>query len=171
MKKLPGLFALLILFQPASSQPEPLTDIHRPPLTIYVNFLGEGSLLSVNAEKLLLNGRIVFLTGAAGVGFNNQLQLCLSGPCEENPNDFVTVPHHVTICIGKGAHYLEAGAGGTVVFGNTSQHYIPFPVAGYRLHPLQTRGFFLRLSFTYPLVRELEDIVWVPYGLSIGMSF
>ncbi|MFO7573964.1 MAG: hypothetical protein R6W67_02250 [Bacteroidales bacterium] len=171
MKKIPAIFALVFLTANLHGQSVTGREAERPSMTFYVNFLGEGSLLSLNLEKSFLNTTLFFLNGRAGAGFSTQLGECLSDPCETNPSDFLILPHHLTFCIGKGKHYFEAGIGGTVILGNTTQHYIPFPTAGYRMHPVQKSRVYLRIMASYPLVKELADISWLPYGVSIGMSF
>lgn len=171
MKKIPAIITLVLLAISLQGQPVADREDGRPSLTFYANLLGEGSLLSLNLEKSFFNKEWFFLNGRAGAGFTTQLGECLSGPCETNPGDFLLLPHHLTFCIGKGNHYFEGGFGGTVILGNTSQHYIPFPTAGYRLHPVKKRGVYLRVMASYPLVKELADISWLPYGISIGMSF
>lgn len=172
MKKGQILLWLVLICSPLTGQAGvSLTDNIRPVFSVYTNFIGEGSMLSLKLEQLIVSSKYFLMAAGAGIGINNRYQDCLSGPCDKNPADYITFPHHVTICIGKGAHYLEAGAGGTVITGNTRKHYIPYPVAGYRIHPRNSRKPVFRLTLTYPLTRDLADIVYTPYGISIGISF
>jgi hypothetical protein len=171
VRRLPVLIIIIFLTVNLQGQSLSVRETERPSLTFYANLLGEGSLLSLNLEKSFFIQEWFFVSGRAGAGFTTQLGECLSGPCETNPGDFLLVPHHLTLCVGKGKHYFEAGFGGTLILGNTSQHYIPFPTAGFRIHPLQKNRVYLRIMASYPLVEELADISWLPYGLSIGMSF
>ncbi len=171
MRKIPALLLLLLYVSILNGQNPARGEEVRPAITFYANFLGEGSLLSLNLERSVLNTEWFFINGRAGAGYTTQLGECLSGPCDSDPKEFLLVPHHLTFCIGKGNHYFEAGFGGAIIMGNTTQHYIPFPTAGYRLHPSQKHRVYLRIMASYPLVKELADISWLPYGISIGMSF
>ncbi|MBE0675895.1 MAG: hypothetical protein IH591_14655 [Bacteroidales bacterium] len=171
MRILLTILALTISFSAVRSQTMVEEDKSRPETSLLATFLSEASMLSLKLEKAIINGQNIFLTASAGAGYNTEVQVCLAGPCETNPRDFLTLPHHVSLCIGKGSHYLEAGIGGSLIIGNTDQHYIPYPLVGYRLHPKSAGKLLLRLFFSYPLVSEMQDIAYFPYGLSIGMSF
>lgn len=143
----------------------------RPGNGIYLNLLGDASLISINYEKLFFVSSNFIVTGKSGLGYNEKFQICFGGPCWE-PKRYVTVPHHITGNIGEGRNFLEFGLGGTIIGGNTSQHYLLYPIVGYRLVPLKANKLNFRIFGQIPFSGlETEDVIFVPIGGSLGLSF
>jgi len=88
------------------------------------------------------------------------------------PDKYLTLPHHITGNLGRGKHFLEFELGGTIIYGNTNQNYLIYPIFGYRLHPLNSNKVNFRLFGNIPFSGlNTEDILFSPFGLSLGISF
>jgi hypothetical protein len=112
-----------------------------------------------------------FLTAKLGLGYNEEDQWCLFGGCDP-PEKYLTIPHHVSGNYGKGRHFFEFGVGGTIINGETSQNYLVYPFAGYRLQPFISNKFIFRAFACIPFTGlDTEDILFVPFGLCFGISF
>lgn len=128
--------------------------------------LGLGGLFSVGYDRLLWENEKLFLAAGLGVGMI--------------PNG-VSIPHYLTVNLGKKRHYVELGVGGTFATGsftswNNTNHllYGIAPVVGYRFQP--ARGFFLR-TYICPTVfvvdkNDLLPGAFYPYtGVDLGYCF
>jgi len=146
------------------------TDI-RPTNNINLNLFGDASIISLNYERLFLINQNFFITGKLGIGWNQDFQLCLFGTCQPTKY-YLTMPHHITGNLGKGRHFLEFGLGGTIINGKTNQHYLLYPIVGYRLQPLKSNKVVFRIFGSIPFTGlEAENILFVPFGLSLGVRF
>lgn len=141
----------------------------RPINGISLSLLGDASIISFHYERLFLIRNNFFITGKLGLGYIEEFQLCLFGSCS-TPEKYLTIPHHITGNIGRGKNFFEFGLGGTIINGNTSQHYLLYPIVGYRLQPKRSNKFNLRIFAEFPVSR-VEDILFVPFGLSMGIYF
>ena len=166
------LFCLLLLNSTVFSQyNETDAVIKRPQNSISVGF-GDASLISLSYERLFIIHDNLFLAARLGIGYNEEFQLCLFGPCENPPKTFTTFPHSVTVNFGKNKHLFELGLGGAVIEGNTSDPYLLYPIIGYRLQPLKAEKVNLRLYLALPISSiETEDFLFIPAGLSVGIIF
>ena len=146
------------------------TDVDQRPLNAaYLSFLGDATFIGVNYERSFQLQDDQFLAVRAGVGYIQEFQLCLWGPCE-GPDEYATFPHHVTLNIGKKRHFFELGAGGTFLSGDVQTSYYAYPVIGARLHSKPPKNLLFRVHASYPLFNgEIEDIVFIPLGLSFGV--
>lgn len=142
----------------------------RPMNGISFNLLGDASLISVHYDRLILLGPSFMLSGKLGVGYNEEFQLCIFGPCSSPPGKYMSIPHHITGNLGKRKHFFEFGLGGTLILGNTVQPYVLYPMLGYRFLPLRSGKINFRIFGQVPLSR-IEDILFVPFGISLGISF
>jgi len=144
----------------------------RPLNGINLNLLGDASYFSINYERIFLISSSFFLTAKVGLGYNEEFQY---GGHSTPLSKFLTIPHHFTGNIGKGRHFFEFGLGGTLINGNTTQHYIFYPIVGYRLLPLKSNNINFRLFGNIPYWAfygaETDDIIFIPFGLSFGISF
>lgn len=144
----------------------------RPLNSISLNLLGDASIISLNYERQFLVSPTFILSSKLGFGYNEEFQLCISGPCSSAPEMYLTVPHHITVNIGKGRHFFEFGLGGTIINGNTTQPYLLYPIVGYRILPLRSNKINIRIFGLLPFSGlETDDILFIPFGLSIGESF
>ena len=148
------------------------TIVIRPLNNISVNVLGDASLISLNYERLFLINPNTFITGKIGIGYNEEFQLFSWGDATP-PSKYLTIPHHITVNFGKRKHFFEAGLGGTFIHGNTSQHYIPYPIVGYRLQPLKSNKLNFRVFVCFPFSgldsKQTDDIIFSLLGLSLGI--
>ncbi|MGB4204332.1 MAG: hypothetical protein WBJ84_01800 [Bacteroidales bacterium] len=102
------------------------------------------------------------------MGYNEEFQVFFGPP----PEKYATIPHHITGNLGKGRHFFEFGIGGTIISGNTTQPYILYPIVGYRFLPLTSDKFNFRVFGQIPFTGlETDDIIFIPLGLSLGVSF
>jgi hypothetical protein len=164
---IPFLFTRLFLIAQAPIEPAS----SRPLNSIYINLLGDASLLSMNYERNFLISNSFLISGKLGLGYNEEFQLCIFGPCSP-PDNYITIPHHITGNVGKGRHFLEFGLGGTLINGNTSQTYLLYPIIGYKLLPLKPNKLNFRIFGQIPFSGLVtEDILFIPVGISIGISF
>ncbi|MFD2514173.1 hypothetical protein ACFSRY_09870 [Pontibacter locisalis] len=172
MKKIILLLAFTVSSISLSAQSKAfLTDTQdiRPQHNIYLNLLGDASIASLNYERLLFITPGFFFSGKAGVGYNEEFSICSSGDC--SPERFLTITHHITGNLGKGRHFAEFGLGGTLINGNTDEKYLAYPIVGYRLHPLRSKKVNFRIYGSVPFTGlDTEDILYAPYGLSVGIS-
>ncbi|MFD2515934.1 hypothetical protein ACFSRY_18830 [Pontibacter locisalis] len=173
MKKIVLLIALtassLSLFAQSKAGLTDKPEI-RPQNNIYINLLGDASIVSLNYDRLLFISQGFFFSGKVGVGYNEEFSICSSEGC--SPEQFITVTHHVTGNLGKGRHFAEFGLGGTLINGNTNEKYLAYPIVGYRLQPLRSKKVNLRVYGSVPFTGlDTEDILYAPYGLSVGISF
>jgi len=79
---------------------------NRPVNSIRGNVLGDGSLLSVNYERLFPFNERFFLTAKLGLGFTVEDK---SIPGTISLDSYITIPHHITANLGKGKHFFELG--------------------------------------------------------------
>lgn len=186
MKKFILLITLIIPGTLILAQDKDTIVLSRPVDNVNVNLLGgDGSLISINYEHIYIVKNNFFLSGKGGLGYNREFQLniCIWGPCEPPPppEQYVTIPHHITGNLGKKRHFLEFGLGGTIVFGNTYQHYYLYPLLGYRIQPLHSDKHNFRIFGSLPIwglastpwgpYKEGSTIMFLPFGLSMGICF
>lgn len=139
----------------------------RPLNSFNINLLGDASLISFNFEKQYLISSTFILTSKLGLGYNEEFLLF-----GHNPEHYLTIPHHITANIGKGKHFFEFGLGGTIICGNTNQPYLLYPIVGYRILPLKSNKINFRIFGQIPFSGlETDDIIFVPFGLNLGISF
>jgi hypothetical protein len=144
----------------------------RPINNIDLNICGDASIISLNYERLFLIKQFFFITGKLGIGYNEEFKVCAFGPCSP-PEKYITIPHHITGNLGKGRHFFEFGIGGTIINGITNQHYWLYPIVGYRLQPLKSNKVNFKIFGSIPFsgLNSVEDIFFIPFGLSLGISF
>ncbi len=143
-------------------------DTKRPLNSIYLNLLGEGSLISANYDRLFPISPNFHISGNIGLGYNQEILIFTTG---ESPDRFLTIPHHLTGNIGKRQHLFEFGIGGTQLLGQDYSQYAIYPIIGYRLQPMKSKKFFLRASLHVPLQEIEDEWSFSIIGLSFGRSF
>lgn len=171
-RKIILLTLLLIAGATLFAQGQEEINNDRPLNSINLNLLGDASLISLNYEKQSLLSPTFILSSKLGLGYNEEFQLCIFGPCSSPPEKYLTIPHHITGNIGKGIHFFEFGLGGTIIYGKTSQPYFLYPIVGYRILPLKSGKFNFRIFGQIPFSGlEADDILFIPFGLNFGVSF
>ena len=166
-----ALYGLLGFAQPAADFSET-----RPKNDVSINLLGDASLFSFGYERLLIASPNFLLTGKLGLGYNQEglpsVTFCLSPPCELGPSErfekYITLPHHLTANFGAEKKFLEIGIGGTIFSGG----YVPYVIAGFRLHPLVSDKLSLRIFAQRRFFfKNTSDIIFIPLGMSFGLAF
>jgi hypothetical protein len=143
----------------------------RPLNGINLNLLGDASWFSINYERLFSISPSFIITGKIGLGYNREFAPYYAA------SKYFTIPHHITGNLGKGRHLFEFGLGGTIINENSDHYldYIFYPIIGYRFLPLKSNHINFRLFSNIPYWafsgRELGYIIFIPFGLSIGISF
>ncbi len=138
----------------------------RPLQSVAFNILGEASGFSFNYERFFVLNDKMLLSAKIGMGVVHEFEFCIFGNCSPL-RTFFTVPHHVTLNLGKRRHFFEIGMGGTLLGG----YYILYPVAGWKIIPEHTGGFYFRLFLEHPIQRpEGVRVIFWPLGLSLGMT-
>lgn len=165
MKKLIFTFVFLASAFLLFAQDKQDLVISRPRNSVYFGLLGDASLLSIHYERLLLSLPDFLLIGKCGLGINEEFQI-FGG----STKTFWTIPHHLTGNFGKEKHFFEIGLGGTIINGDTNQHYLLYPIIGYRLLST-TKNLNLRIFASYPFSgMETDVIVFFPVGFCVGMN-
>lgn len=145
-------------------------QVAKPKNTLCLN-LGSGTFVSADYERIWQKGNnnnlLIGLIGA-GLGLEGK-PWQLYGKVEDPERYFVS-PQKVTYCIGDGNGYLEVGFGGIYVSGNTTQHYITYPILGYRFIGKNNSTFKFYISWPSSGIKT-EDLGFVPVGISIGQLF
>jgi len=138
---------------------------------VHADLFTGGSLMSFNYEQLFMVQNKTAIAANAGLGYTQEFQICVFGPCNSSPASYLTLPHQLTFNAGNGRHFLEFGLGGTYVFNGNPNYYV-YPIIGYRMVPPKHDIFSFRVFFQYPL-NGLENttVIFVPVGLSFGAAF
>ena len=146
--------------------------VKRPVNSIYINLLGDASIISINYERILSIDAPVIFTSKLGLGFNERLDFRWSGAPSEPPVYLLTIPYHITGNLGKGRHLFEIGMGGTIIIGNTNYPYLSYPIVGYRILPLRSNKINFRIYVQIPFSGlDPGDVLFIPFGFSLGRSF
>jgi len=142
----------------------------RPLSSFNLNILGDASLFSVNYELLFLTRTNIIIGTKIGLGYNEEFKICVWENCSA-PKKYFTIPHSFTVNYGKKKHFLEMGVGGTVIVGSSSQNYMPYAILAYRFLPLKSNKLKFRVFGEYPFANpDNYDIIFIPFGVSIGIS-
>jgi hypothetical protein len=172
-----GLFLILFVqafqafSQNSGSEVPDLED--RPLNNVFINILGDGSIASLNYERLFpTSTQHSFIAAGLGVGLNSLVEIHANNGTTYTYDLFPVIPHHITGNIGGGRHFFEFGLGGAILANEGGQHYLPYATIGYRLLPLNSNRVNARVFVCYPL-QSLDnfDIIYVPAGISVGWSF
>lgn len=140
----------------------------RPKNSLMLNILGDGSIVSLNYDKLLAIGEKFMISAKLGVGFNVSYSFGYFGGSSSS-DGFFTITNHALGVIGEGNHLLEVGLGGTAIAGNTNHNYVVYPILGYRLAPVYSSNVTLRAFVHVPL--QQRDVLFSPVGFAIGYCF
>lgn len=95
MKKLILILVLAISFSEMFAINSNDSTFVRPLNNINLNFFGDASIISVNYERLYFLKPGLFLSFKAGIGYTQEFQLCIFGPCESPPK--TTLPFHTIL--------------------------------------------------------------------------
>ncbi len=155
---------------PASAEP----DMNERPLNIiFLNVLGDGTLASLNYERLfLIQPEKSFIAAGLGAGINSLVTLHANSDKSYSYDNFLAIPHHITGNIGYRSHFFELGLGGAIYSVTEGDTYLPYVIAGYRVQPVRQNRLNFRLFGTYPLSPlEQFNIIFIPAGFSLGWAF
>ncbi len=155
---------MLVFFgyaQEGDQEPE-----NSPLQSVAFNILGEASGLSLNYERFFVLNDKMLLSAKIGMGVVHEFELCIFGNCSPL-RTFLTVPHHVTLNLGKRRHFFEIGMGGTLL----GSYYILYPVAGWKIIPEHPGGFYFRLFTELPIHwSDGARVIFWPIGISLGVT-
>ena len=153
----------------AQDRDSALTESLKLKSTIDITFGGSGLVISANYRRKLLIRQIYYINVSLGAG-----TVPASGG--------LTLPHQLSLNLGRKSGFLELGVGGTYWTGTSNRSGYTERIYSYQLSPLigYRRYFYNRLVirvYANPLFYiageyYLEDYTIIPYaGLSIGHSF
>lgn len=172
MRSLLLLFFLIITCSSSLGQIQENELKIRPLNSIYINLLGDASLISINYDRLYRLSPSFMISSKLGLGYNESFRISFFG-IKPPWNKYTTIPHHITGNIGENRVFFEFGFGGTAIFGKTTQPYITYPIVGYRIMPYKSNRLNFRIFAQVPLTRKyiVDDIIFSPLGSSLGISF
>ncbi|HLF65739.1 MAG TPA: hypothetical protein VI603_18405 [Saprospiraceae bacterium] len=144
----------------------------RPANSFNVNLLGDASIVSCSYERLFYTKSNFFIAAKLGVGYSKEFRICF-GRCTTRPNTYLTIPHHLTMNLGKRTSFLEIGIGGTKVSSLTFRNYLLYPIIGYRYQPIRINQASFRISIHVPVIgrNKEEDVLFSPFGFNLGVCF
>ena len=141
--------------------------IKEAPNYIFLNVIGDVSLVSLNYERSYFFSSKFRIAGKIGIGYN--INFLLDKPSEH----FFTLPNHLMAIYGN-MYNFELGIGSTLIIGaESSSEYYLYPSAGYRLI-FYTKDMGLtciRLFGTILPNWDSYSYVAIPFGVSLGTSF
>ena len=134
--------------------------------SVYVELGGPGILLSINYDGRFGNNR-------TGFGYRSGL-----GFIPGSNGQIITIPAQLNYLLGGGGHYLEIGAGATLILingngstdlfsKNSSTALFGTMVFGYRYQPVKG-GLTIRAGYT-PIFDS--DQLYAFFGISVGRTF
>ena len=161
----------LIAVTKVSAQDNEEFPFERHKNNVYFNFIGgDGSVISTYYERLFLTRSKYFMGVGLGIGYNKIDDI---SDAEGNPDlqfKYMTIPHHITMNIGKHKSFFEIGLGGTGIIGDLIQNYYLYPIIGYRFQSSGSNKVIFRVYAGYPFYGwENLDIWWIPVGVSLGV--
>jgi hypothetical protein len=140
----------------------------------YVNKIGgDGSLISINYERLhRIDYNFTFI-GKFGVGYNRDFNLCLFNTCSNHTNRYMVLSMYGGILtnITKNT-YLEFTVGSSSI---TEYYYILYPSIGYRAHiPIKDNYIIFRVynnTLMLEIGKPIDSVIIIPFGVSMGFMF
>lgn len=142
------------------------------------------SLIALGYEHFFKISNHFFISGMIGVGYNEELKVCLFGACAEPRIQMFTLPLFLGINYGHKKWFAELGVGsslGRFDWRGETINYVTFalPQIGVRYVPLKKHRPNAKLSLGYPLQvtqllnqnSDLPFFLFLPVGLSIGYQF
>ncbi len=146
----------------------------RPKKNLFLDFAGNGGLISINHEKIHLISFKLMRVYKIGFGYTQDYSL------KDPQNYFISIPTNITLCFGKRRLLFELGLGATI-FLNVNDSFYEFsyyPIVGYRFQPFKANKLFFKAAISLPQNLGSSNysiysskILFIPVGLSIGKSF
>jgi hypothetical protein len=133
--------------------------------------MGNGSLLSINYERLFVINSSYFMAAGVGIGISEEFTI---GNSDHATKSFLMIPHYFSFNFGGKNSFLELGFGGTGAFWKSNGTYTIFPLFGYRFHRPLFNKYTCRIYGSFPLNRGIfkqGDYFFWFFGLSFGTSF
>ncbi|PLW98830.1 MAG: hypothetical protein C0593_04690 [Marinilabiliales bacterium] len=166
MKKILFLILLATIWNVTLAQDSNNHKDTRPLVNLNLNVFGDASVFSINFERQIVLNHTLILSTKLGLGYNQEFLIF-----DDDPEQYFTLPHHLTLNIGKTRHFFEVGIGGTLMPGNIFHPYVLYPIVGYRILPLRTKKINFRVFGEVPVSGyDNVNVIFVPFGLSIGIS-
>lgn len=170
-----SLFILIIicLFQ-QKSMAQKSQRFERSTNSLYLNFLGRGSLVGIDFDKIFYSRKYIFLSAQVGMGINTISEGMLSSKKEAN---CLVLPHQITANYGIKNHNVEIGLGATYITEQEDKNYVLYPTIGYRFQPIKSK-FTFRVYGCLPINHSIDNLFWekgyitfMPVGINLGISF
>lgn len=164
------LFYSTLTIRAQNDERPPVSD---PKNSVNIDLLGNATLVGISYERIIKISRNSFLAGKVGVGYGKELLLDYYDTLATKFPVYISLPHQITFNIGKNRNFIEAGAGGTIILGNASPHYVPYFTAGYRFRPLYAGNIKFRIFGNFLPInhKSYRNIFFVPFGMSLGLCF
>ncbi len=133
--------------------------------------LGSGVIGSFDYERIVSSKNhraLLALSLGAGIGMD-RIYTGFLGTSEQKKILFAS-PHRLTLNVGNGNHFFEAGIGGLVSVLESETNYMVYPVVGYRFMG-QNKSFF-KFYLSYPMMGvQPNGLLFIPIGITIGQLF
>ena len=143
------------------------------PNNINLNLFGDIGGVSINYERAFFIRKQFFMAGRAGFGASYKLRNCFYRRCTTPTIRRFLIPHHLTFNLKiVHHHFFEFGLGSLPIFQEQSKDYIFYSILGIRIfHPKNFREIF-RVYCSIRLYHVHKDeILFIPFGMSMGVSF
>lgn len=146
----------------------------RPKKNLFLDFAGNGGLVSINHEKIHLISFKLMMVHKIGLGISQDYSFI------DPSNYFVSIPVNLTLCFGKRRLLFETGIG-TTIFLKVNEPFYElsfYPIIGYRFQPLKANKIYTKITASLPQNLSSSnfsivnsEVLFVPIGVSIGKSF
>lgn len=172
------LFLTLLVMKISSLQCFTQSALIRPCNVIGVNLLGNGSLASLQYERMFMNKPRFFMSSSVGVGMNQEFALFTN-----SKHQYVTFCSGLTANLGKKYTYFEIGIGATALVHEQEVSACVYPTLGFRLHPIKRKDFSVRFFHQFPFTVNgangegrnnglmVNEVIFCPLGIQLGVSF
>jgi hypothetical protein len=137
-------------------------------------------LISINYEKLFIRNNHFFYSAAIGIGYraevyDNSSFLSGGGGSFLEVDNYLALPHHISMNYGWDHGFFEFGLGGTFVpipVDLSYSFYVLYPFIGYRWQPttLNKNNFRIFASIPFKGI-YVNDYFFLPIGISSGICF
>ena len=146
----------------------------RPKKNLFLDFAGNGGLVSINHEKIHLISFKLMMVHKIGLGVSQDYAFI------DPSNYYVSIPVNLTFCFGKRRLLFDAGIG-TTIFLKVNEPFYElsfYPVIGYRFQPLKANKIYAKITASLPQNLSSSnfsivnsEVLFIPIGVSIGKSF
>ena len=154
-----------------------LSVVQNPKLTnynnIYLNLFGDGSIASVNYERIFKNTPKLFHTFKLGVSYHPDIGTTQDAEYEgvgyeSTDKSGLIITNHLTFNYGKKFTFFEVGLGTSAYLIEENEEFLIYPIIGLRR---QSNNGSIRI-FVHPIFLNKDNVELVfPIGFSFGICF